>query len=224
MNVVGFVVILGGWIFSVCLHEFSHALVAYFGGDESVKDKGYLTFNPFRYAHPLYSLGWPLLFLLLGGIGLPGGAVYINKDRLRNRLWDFFSSLCGPVSNLLLLAGMLVPFRLALVDLSGNSPFWSAYAFLCLLQLTAAVFNLMPIPPLDGFGALSAFMPRKVRSTLYRMSSLFLFALVMVMLQVESVSQVFWQTIYQMTSDLGIPRDLIQRGYQMIRFDLRSRL
>ena len=74
-----FIVVLVGWIFSLCLHEFSHALVAYYGGDTTVREKGYLTFNPLKYTHPVYSLLLPMLFLLLGGIGLPGGAVYIEN-------------------------------------------------------------------------------------------------------------------------------------------------
>ena len=58
-----FLVVLIGWIFSLSLHEFAHALVAYYGGDTSVRDKGYLTFNPLKYTHPLYSIALPLLFL-----------------------------------------------------------------------------------------------------------------------------------------------------------------
>ena len=98
MNVLTFVVVLIGWIFSLCLHEFSHALVAYLGGDTTVKDKGYLTFNPLKYTHPVYSLLLPLLFLVLGGIGLPGGAVYIETWRLRSRTWMSAVSLAGPTA------------------------------------------------------------------------------------------------------------------------------
>jgi len=72
-TVVTFLVVIVGWVFSLCLHEFSHALVAYYGGDTSVREKGYLTFNPLKYTHPVYSILMPMIFLLLGGIGLPGG-------------------------------------------------------------------------------------------------------------------------------------------------------
>ncbi len=78
-----------GWIISVCLHEFGHAIVAYWGGDTSVKDKGYLTLNPLKYTNINLSLLLPLLFLLIGGIALPGAAVYIDTRRLRNR-WCCF--------------------------------------------------------------------------------------------------------------------------------------
>ena len=97
-----FIIVLVGWVFSLCLHEFSHALVAYYGGDTTVREKGYLTFNPLKYTHPVYSLLLPLLFLVLGGIGLPGGAVYIETWRLRSRGWISAVSLAGPTANLLL--------------------------------------------------------------------------------------------------------------------------
>ncbi|HRQ33229.1 MAG TPA: site-2 protease family protein, partial [Anaerolineales bacterium] len=99
MNLLTFFVVLGGWIFSLCLHEFSHALVAYYGGDWTVREKGYLTFNPLKYTHPVFSLLLPLLFLLMGGIGLPGGAVYIETWRLRNDYWRSAVSLAGPMAN-----------------------------------------------------------------------------------------------------------------------------
>lgn len=70
-----------GWIISVCLHEFGHAIVAYWGGDTSVKDKGYLTLNPLKYTDINLSLTLPLIFLLMGGIPLPGAAVYINEEK-----------------------------------------------------------------------------------------------------------------------------------------------
>ena len=61
------VFIVCGWITSVCVHEFGHALAAYLGGDLSVKDKGYLTLNPLKYTHTLFSIVLPLLYLMIGG-------------------------------------------------------------------------------------------------------------------------------------------------------------
>ena len=59
---------------SLCLHEFAHAYVAYRSGDHSVEAAGYLTLNPLRHAHPFLSIVLPILFIVQGGIGLPGGA------------------------------------------------------------------------------------------------------------------------------------------------------
>jgi len=64
--------VLGGWAVSLCLHEFGHALLAYRGGDRSVRAKGYLTLDIRRYTDPVFSLVLPLLLLAVGGIPLPG--------------------------------------------------------------------------------------------------------------------------------------------------------
>src|SRR5215470_20002981 len=75
--------VLVGWLISLCLHEFGHAIAAYTCGDLSVPNKGYLTLNPLRYTDLQFSIVWPLLFLAFGGIGLPGGAVHVNFWALR---------------------------------------------------------------------------------------------------------------------------------------------
>lgn len=74
-----FVLVLGGWTVSLCLHEFGHAVTAYRGGDTSVAAKGYLTLDVRRYTDPGMSLVLPLIILLIGGLPLPGGAVWINQ-------------------------------------------------------------------------------------------------------------------------------------------------
>ncbi len=68
-----------GFVISLCVHEFGHAIVAYHCGDRTVRDKGYLTLDPLRYTDLQYSIVFPLIIMALGGIGLPGGAVYINR-------------------------------------------------------------------------------------------------------------------------------------------------
>ena len=64
-----FVFVIFGWLISLCLHEFAHAVTAFRFGDRSVQQSGYLTLNPLKYTHPGLSLGLPLLIILLGGIG-----------------------------------------------------------------------------------------------------------------------------------------------------------
>src|SRR5438270_562082 len=98
--------VVAGWIVSLCIHEFGHALVAYLGGDRSVATAGYLSLNPLRYQNLTLSIIMPILFLLLGGVALPGGAVYINHSALRSRAWSSAVSVAGPVGTLL--CGVLI--------------------------------------------------------------------------------------------------------------------
>src|SRR2546422_1228672 len=92
--------VLGGWGVSLCLHEFGHALVAFRGGDREVYFKGYLTLDPRRYTDPVLSIVLPLILLAIGGIPLPGGAVWINHHALKSKRVESMVSLAGPLSNL----------------------------------------------------------------------------------------------------------------------------
>lgn len=148
------VLVLGGWAASLCLHEFGHAVVAYRGGDRSVRDKGYLTLDIRRYTDPVLSLLLPLLLLLAGGVPLPGGAVWIAHGRLRTRAVRSAVSLAGPLVNLVL-GGLLV----AAVAAGAPSPGLAAgLSYLALVQLLAFVLNILPVPGLDGFGAIEPWL------------------------------------------------------------------
>ena len=73
-----FIFVIAGWMVSLCLHEFGHAFTAWRFGDHDVAVRGYLTLNPLKYSNPMLSIVLPLLFIALGGIGLPGGAVWVR--------------------------------------------------------------------------------------------------------------------------------------------------
>jgi Zn-dependent protease len=147
--------VLGGWGVSLCLHEFGHALVAYRGGDREVKFKGYLTLDPRRYTDPVLSLVIPLILLAIGGIPLPGGAVWINHYALRSRAVETMVSLAGPLSNLVL--AVLLSISVEAFQPS-NPGLASALSFLALLQVFAFVLNILPIPGLDGWGAIEPYL------------------------------------------------------------------
>src|SRR3546814_20196756 len=83
-------------------HEFSNSAVAGAGCDHTVRDKGYLTFDPRLYGDLGTSLVIPLLALALGGVGFPGGAVYLRQDLMRGPLWRSAASLAGPAAPLAL--------------------------------------------------------------------------------------------------------------------------
>jgi Zn-dependent protease len=151
--------VLGGWAVALCLHEFGHALTAYRGGDRSVRAKGYLTLDIRRYTDPVMSLLLPLALLALGGIPLPGGAVWINRAALRSRAVASAVSLAGPLTNLALGAALTAVVALSSVP-EGLA---AGLSYLALVQVLAFVLNILPVPGLDGFGALEPYLPTSAR-------------------------------------------------------------
>ena len=158
--------VLAGWGVTLCLHEFGHAFTAYKGGDHSVRAKGYLNLDPRRYTDPVFSLLLPVLFLLIGGIPLPGGAVWINHYAIRSKKMDSLASLAGPLSNLVagivlaVAGGLIWPGENSLTFLTTlHAPaFAGAFAYLAYLQFFAFILNILPIPGLDGWGAIEPWL------------------------------------------------------------------
>ena len=198
--------IIGGWIISVALHEFGHAITAFWGGDESVEDKGYLTLNPLKYSNPVLSVIIPVMMLLLGGIGFPGGAVYINIFALRKPKYRSLVSAAGPLANLLVAILLAIPFAnfpFFFFFIYAPQKFLMALAFLAFLQITSIIINLLPIPGLDGFGILEPFLPREIvgiASFIRPFGFLILYLFVFID---SPISNMFWQSIWAITNLLS---------------------
>jgi Zn-dependent protease len=210
-----FTIVLVGWIFSLCLHEFSHALVAYRGGDYTVREKGYLSFNPLKYTHPIYSLVLPLIFLLLGGIGLPGGAVYIETWRIRERKWLSLMSLAGPTANLLVAIILGIILRLAPVTPTG---IWPALSFLLVLQISAVLFNLIPLPPFDGYNALDPYLPFNIREMVNQFRGAAIWIILLLFWYVPVVGNAFWTAVYSIAGLLGVNQYMVAVGFDQFQF------
>ena len=214
-NFLTFFVVLIGWIFSLSLHEFSHALVAYLGGDTSVKEKGYLSFNPIKYTHPLYSIIIPLFFLFMGGIGLPGGAVYIETWRLRSPQWKSAVSLAGPFANFLLIIFLSTFLYFSPTKTSGIYP---GLAFLALLQVYALVLNLIPVPPFDGFGAIEPYLSRDILEKIEPIRGAMIWVVIGALWYIPSVSDAFSLLIIRIAHFFRFPLELVAVGYQQFFF------
>ena len=210
-----FTIVLIGWIFSLCLHEFSHALVAYHGGDYTVREKGYLTFNPLKYTHPLFSIILPLLFLVMGGIGLPGGAVYIERWRIRNRFWLSAMSLAGPAANLLVAIVLGLILRFTPLGLTSAGP---GLSFLMVLQISAVLFNLIPLPPFDGYNALEPFLNPVIQMQVDRIRGATMWIIFLLFWYVPFISNFFWRTVYIVARLLGVNWSLVVAGLERFRF------
>ena len=210
-----FTIVFFGWIFSLCLHEFSHALVAYLGGDYTVREKGYLTFNPLRYTHPLFSIVLPLLFLLMGVIGLPGGAVYIERWRIRNRFMLSLVSLAGPLSNLLvaIILGLVLRFWQSI-----PTTYLPGLSFLLVLQVSAVLFNSIPLPPFDGYNILEPFLNPVIRMQMERIANVAIWIVLLLFWFVPAVSNSFWETVYIISTVLGVDWGWVVAGLERFRF------
>jgi Zn-dependent protease len=219
--VVTVVFVTAGWITTVCIHEFGHALVAYLGGDRSVVAHGYLSLNPLLYTNIVLSIVMPVAFLLLGGIGLPGAAVYIDHSAIRTKLWDSAVSLAGPAGTLLCGLVIAIPFLIPnhLEWMVAHVAFFGALAFLGFIEAFALALNLLPIPGLDGFGVIRPWLPYGAQDFAIRFGQGAIIAVFIVLFFVPPVSSAFFGLVFHVTDAVGIDQGLIGFGQaQMPRF------
>ncbi len=179
-------VILGVILVSMTLHEAMHGFVAYWLGDDTAKQQGRLTLNPIKHIDPFLTI---LLPLMLAVIGAPifGGAkpVPFNPDRVRYDEWGAaLVALAGPLTNLLIAfvtfgIAALLGFNVAGFHYSTAVEMILTYGVL--VNLGFFVFNMIPIPPLDGSRVLYALAPDFVRrgmEFIEQYGLIFVFALV----------------------------------------------
>jgi Zn-dependent protease len=221
-SLVVFVFVLSGWLVSLCLHEFAHALVAHRSGDGSVAAKGYLRLDPRKYGHWVMTLLLPLLILLIGGLPLPGGAVLIEHHRLRNRFREALVSAAGPAVNVVAALGLLTLISAfgpaAIFDVTEpQAAFWAALTFLAYLQIAAAILNLLPVPGLDGWGVIEPYLPESTRHGANKIKPfgvLLLFAL----LYIPGVRHLFGEATFFFLDLAGAPVNGAYYGLWLFQF------
>ncbi|QFG24272.1 site-2 protease family protein [Actinomadura sp. WMMB 499] len=210
-----FVFVLAGWVLSLCLHEFGHAYTAFRSGDHSVATKGYLTLNPFKYADMVLSFAIPVLFILLGGIGLPGGAVWIDRHSIRGKIRHSLISAAGPLSNVLFAVVLAVLINTLADD--AHSVFWVGVAFLAFLQVTAAILNLLPIPGLDGFGIIEPYLPRGLVRQANQYAG-YAFLVLVALLWLGPINEGFFNLVFYITDSIGLEELQIAIGHALFQF------
>ncbi|MEV7730955.1 site-2 protease family protein [Streptomyces sp. NPDC088921] len=215
-DIAVFLFVTGAWIVSLCLHEYAHARTALHSGDISIGAKGYLTLNPLAYTHALLSIVLPVIFVIMGGIGLPGGAVFIERDRIRGRWRHSLISAAGPLTNVLFAIACTAPFWLDALD-GVPAEFLFALAFLALLQVSAAILNFLPVPGLDGYGIIEPWLSHDVKRQIEPFAPfglLFVFAL----LWVPQVNAVFFDLVHAVLNGLGVSETEASIGWSLYRF------
>ncbi|MFZ2512202.1 MAG: site-2 protease family protein [Gordonia sp. (in: high G+C Gram-positive bacteria)] len=208
--------ILGGWLVSLCLHEFAHAFTAYRYGDHSSELRGYLTLDPLKYTHPGLSLVLPVLIILIGGIGFPGGAVYLNTAGMtptqRSRV-----SLAGPTTNLILGVILLLIVRF-LPESQSTGNLAAGLTFLAFLQVTAAILNLIPMPGFDGYGALEPYLSPQTRQSANKLAPFGFLVVFGLIFFVPPIAKAFFGLIYGIIGSFGVDVGLMANAYRLFLF------
>ncbi len=159
-------------LFAVGFHEAAHGYVARWLGDDTAARAGRLTLNPIAHIDPFGTVLLPLVLLLVGGVAFGyAKPVPVDFSRLRHPRRDgALVALAGPAANLLLAlaAVLLLPFTLLLPDALARwaQPMLQIMVF---FNCVIAVFNMMPIPPLDGGRVAVAALPRPLARELARL-------------------------------------------------------
>lgn len=169
LDFFGILVVLAIVVGSVILHELAHGIVAYWLGDDTAKSAGRLTLNPLKHIDPLMSILVPII-LYICRAPVFGGAkpVPVNYRNLKWHEWGMaLVAFVGPFTNFLLafLAFVIGHFT-GLLYGAGGITVTSIFEELIAINLGFAIFNLIPIPPLDGSRILYAISPDFVRRIL----------------------------------------------------------
>jgi Zn-dependent protease len=209
-----FIFVISGWLVSLCLHEFGHAVTAWRFGDHDAAVRGYLTLDPRHYASPALSLVLPMVFIALGGIGLPGAAVYL-------RTWFMtptrrtLVAMAGPVANLVLAVLLLTLTRL-FYD-SDHAVLWAGVSFLAFLQIMAVVLNLLPVPGLDGYDALEPHLSPETQRAVAPFKQYGVFILLF-LLVAPGLNQWLFEFVDWLFEFSGVPALLANAGNRLTRF------
>lgn len=150
---IGFVAWIIALVLGITVHEFMHAYAAHRLGDDTARLLGRLSLNPMAHLDPFGSL-----LLVLAGFGY-GKPVPFNESRLRSTLGVTFVALAGPLANLVLAALCAIPLRFGAESLVGGGVYEEVLLAIVQLNCVLAIFNLIPIPPLDGANVVYGLLP-----------------------------------------------------------------
>ncbi len=150
---------------SIVVHEVAHGFAALALGDKTAKYQGRLTLNPLKHLDPVGSVIVPILGYLMGGFVIGWAKpVPFNPYNLRNAKWgEALVAAAGPASNIFLALCFGLLIRFSFIYGFGGEAFVEISAFIVLLNITLSIFNLVPIPPLDGSKILFSILPNNMQ-------------------------------------------------------------
>ncbi len=196
-------------LFSIVVHEVAHGWVALRLGDTTARDMGRLTLNPIPHIDPIGSILIPLLsYISVGSVFIAWAKpVPIDPRNFRNfHRDDILVSIAGPASNFVIAAictvcyilsvRFLVPMESLQADLPQSLTTFVTQMFLSgiTLNIVLAVFNMIPVPPLDGSHVLAALLPEQVREQ-YQRIGFFGVLIVILLMRLEPIRNILWSVV-----------------------------
>lgn len=169
-NIYQLIIVLAVILISMILHELMHGVVAYVLGDNTAKDEGRLSLNPLKHLDPVFSIVVPLLMYISGG-PIFGGAkpVPVNSRNLKGGAWGMaLVAIAGPLTNFLLAIISFLIGHFTGVIYHNMGILTAVISQMVLVNLGFFVFNILPIPPLDGSRVLYAIAPDGAREVMER--------------------------------------------------------
>ena len=200
---ISFLTSFGLLMIAMTVHEFSHGWVAYRLGDTTAKYSGRLTLNPLAHIDPVWTFLLPLfLFISTQGQFVFGAAkpVPINYLALKNPKRDIiWIGMSGPLANFILAFALSAVLKFAHLSVHINFIIEN----LIIINIVLGVFNLLPIPPLDGSRILSGILPRDLAFQ-YSLIEPYGFLILILLLWLGVFERIIWPAVYLILRFLGI--------------------
>ena len=202
--VIHFLITLPLFLVAIVIHEVSHGLVANYFGDPTARTMGRLSLNPLRHVDLIGTVVLPLLLMVTGSPVVFGWAkpVPINYARLAHPKRDLvWVGMAGPLANVLLAVAVAGGLRLA--NVPPHSLIGSVGLAVILMNLVLAIFNLIPVPPLDGSRVLVGLLPFRYARWLAMMEP-FGFVILVGLMYLGVVNRVVWPIVIRAVHWLGV--------------------
>lgn len=187
MQLLGIIIVFGVVVFSMVIHELMHGLVSYWLGDGTAKLQGRLSINPLKHIDPFMTLLVPVLLYMAGG-PIFGGAKPVPIDTSKIKYGDYgiaLVALAGPLSNLVL---AFISFGVLVILGAGGGILALILGLMVQVNLGFMIFNLLPIPPLDGSRIVYAIAPEFIQSLMRKIEP---YGIIVVFLLISTFSTVF---------------------------------